>query len=73
MDIPLVDTLLFVGSTESLVVFTQQIGRSLRKVLGKDKCVIIDLIRNYRYTDTKLQVFGTNISQLGTEIVPQVP
>src|SRR5690625_1015716 len=46
VDIPSVDTLLFVRPTESLVVFTQQIGRGLRQYAGKEKCVIIDLIGN---------------------------
>lgn len=73
VDIPSVDTLLFVRPTESLVVFTQQIGRGLRKYLGKDECVIIDLIGNYRHADTKLQVFGEGISQAPAEITPRVP
>src|SRR5699024_9635834 len=46
VDIPSVDTLLFARPTESLVVFTQQIGRGLRKYAGKNNCVIIDLIGN---------------------------
>src|SRR5699024_11176540 len=58
VDIPAVDTLLFARPTESLVVFTQQIGRGLRLADGKDHCVIIDLIGNYRHADTKLQVFS---------------
>ncbi|MEC5425306.1 DEAD/DEAH box helicase family protein [Virgibacillus sp. C22-A2] len=58
VDIPSVDTLLFARPTESLVVFTQQIGRGLRKYAGKNNCVIIDLIGNYRNADTKLQVFN---------------
>lgn len=73
VDIPSVDTLLFVRPTESLVVFTQQIGRGLRKLSGKEACVIIDLIGNYRHADTKLQVFGEGISQTATEIIPRVP
>ncbi|MFD2043086.1 DEAD/DEAH box helicase family protein [Ornithinibacillus salinisoli] len=60
VDIPSVDTLLFTRPTESLVVFTQQIGRGLRKFAGKDNCVIIDLIGNYRNADTKLQVLDKN-------------
>ncbi|WP_326480887.1 DEAD/DEAH box helicase family protein [Virgibacillus halodenitrificans] len=59
VDIPSVDTLLFARPTESLVVFTQQIGRGLRTFAGKNSCVIIDLIGNYRYADTKLSVFDT--------------
>lgn len=59
VDIPAVDTLLFVRPTESLTVFTQQIGRGLRLHEGKDFCVIIDLIGNYRNADVKLSVFST--------------
>ena len=57
VDIPTVDTLLFVRPTESIAVFTQQIGRGLRLAEGKSHCVIIDLIGNYRNADTKLTVF----------------
>ncbi|WP_366290595.1 DEAD/DEAH box helicase family protein [Paenibacillus sp. AN1007] len=55
-DIPSVDTLLFVRPTESLTVFTQQIGRGLRLAEGKSHCVIIDLIGNYRNADVKLSL-----------------
>ncbi|MER2192202.1 MAG: DEAD/DEAH box helicase family protein [Solibacillus sp.] len=57
VDIPTVDTLLFVRPTESLAIFTQQIGRGLRLANGKEKCVIIDCIGNYRNADRKLRVF----------------
>lgn len=74
VDIPSVDTLLFTRPTESMVVFTQQIGRGLRKHEDKEKCVIIDLIGNYRSADTKLQVFQQpEIEMKRTEIVPAVP
>ena len=55
-----VDTLLFVRPTESLTVFTQQVGRGLRLHPDKEACVIIDLIGNYRNADIKLSVFDTN-------------
>jgi len=58
VDIPRVDTLLFVRPTESLAVFTQQIGRGLRIAEDKDDCVIIDLIGNYRNADMKWGVFN---------------
>ncbi|ARK25148.1 DNA helicase [Sporosarcina sp. P37] len=58
VDIPNVDTLLFVRPTESLTVFTQQIGRGLRIAPGKSHCVIIDLIGNYRNARKKFQVFN---------------
>lgn len=59
VDIPKVDTLLFIRPTESLTVYTQQIGRGLRLADEKDHCVIIDFIGNYRNADLKLSVFNT--------------
>jgi superfamily II DNA or RNA helicase/HKD family nuclease len=63
VDIPVVDTLLFVRPTESLTVFTQQIGRGLRLHPGKDNCVIVDLIGNYRNADVKLGLFDMRPSE----------
>jgi superfamily II DNA or RNA helicase/HKD family nuclease len=63
VDIPSVDTLLFVRPTESLTVFTQQLGRGLRLSEGKSHCVIIDLIGNYRNADIKLGLFRANTEQ----------
>ncbi|CEG27131.1 DEAD/DEAH box helicase family protein [Bacillus sp. B-jedd] len=74
VDIPPVDTLLFVRPTESLTVFTQQIGRGLRVYNGKDYCVIIDLIGNYRNADIKLSVFETEDSKTkGNKMIPSLP
>jgi superfamily II DNA or RNA helicase/HKD family nuclease len=74
VDIPAVDTLLFVRPTESLTVFTQQIGRGLRLHPGKEACVIVDLIGNYRNADIKLSLFDTNPSEGKTRnIQPTLP
>ncbi|OCA81263.1 DEAD/DEAH box helicase family protein [Pseudobacillus wudalianchiensis] len=76
VDIPSVDTLLFVRPTQSLTVFTQQIGRGLRIAEGKPHCVIIDLIGNYRNADIKLQVFDTREKEKDGKrqtVVPAVP
>jgi superfamily II DNA or RNA helicase/HKD family nuclease len=74
VDIPTVDTLLFVRPTESLTVFTQQVGRGLRLYEGKDYCVIIDLIGNYRNADVKLTLFDTERSGNGKgKTKPVVP
>ncbi|MCT2534774.1 DEAD/DEAH box helicase family protein [Aquibacillus koreensis] len=76
VDIPPVDTLLFVRPTESLTVFTQQVGRGLRLFEGKDQCNIIDLIGNYRNADIKLSLFDTERNQekgKKREVVPVVP
>ncbi len=73
IDIPSVDTLLFARPTESLVIFTQQIGRGLRTFSGKDHCVIIDLIGNYRYAETKLKVFNQDRENRDKNIVQTNP
>ncbi|WMJ18740.1 DEAD/DEAH box helicase family protein [Geobacillus kaustophilus] len=77
VDIPSVDTLLFVRPTESLTVFTQQVGRGLRLYKGKDYCVIIDLIGNYRNADVKLRLFDTQRGETKKKarepVMPTVP
>ncbi|GLH62195.1 DEAD/DEAH box helicase family protein [Parageobacillus sp. G301] len=76
VDIPSVDTLLFVRPTESLTVFTQQVGRGLRLYEGKDYCVIIDLIGNYRNADVKLALFDTERGEgkkKKATMIPTVP
>lgn len=60
IDIPTIDTLLFARPTESLSIFTQQIGRGLRISADKSHCVIIDFIGNYRNAEKKLSVFTTD-------------
>ncbi|MFC0189447.1 DEAD/DEAH box helicase family protein [Fictibacillus aquaticus] len=75
VDIPSVDTLLFVRPTESLSVFTQQVGRGLRLHEDKNYCNIIDLIGNYRNADIKMQLFNTQPSgekRPGT-VIPTAP
>jgi Helicase conserved C-terminal domain len=75
VDIPSIDTLLFVRPTESLTVFTQQVGRGLRLHNAKSHCVIIDLIGNYRNADVKMQLFNTEPPQEKDrrDVIPSVP
>ncbi|WP_216830318.1 DEAD/DEAH box helicase family protein [Alkalihalobacterium elongatum] len=75
-DIPSLDTLLFVRPTESLTVFTQQVGRGLRLFKGKEYCTIIDLIGNYRNAENKLRLLDTRQGDERSKApssVPQVP
>jgi superfamily II DNA or RNA helicase/HKD family nuclease len=44
VDIPEVDTLLFLRPTESALVFLQQLGRGLRRSDGKDCVTVLDFI-----------------------------
>ncbi|SFF80505.1 DUF3427 domain-containing protein [Neptunomonas qingdaonensis] len=48
VDIPEVDTLLFLRPTESLTIFLQQLGRGLRIADGKECCTILDFVGNSR-------------------------
>ena len=48
VDIPEVDTLLFLRPTESLTIFLQQIGRGLRLSEGKECCTVLDFVGNSR-------------------------
>ena len=47
VDIPSVDMVMFLRPTESPVVFTQQLGRGLRKIKGKEYLKVLDFIGNY--------------------------
>jgi len=48
VDIPGIDTVLFLRPTESFVVFLQQLGRGLRKETGKEHLTVLDFIGNYK-------------------------
>lgn len=47
IDIPSVNQVVMLRQTLSSIVFTQQLGRGLRKATGKDHLVVIDFIGNY--------------------------
>ncbi|MDJ0339334.1 DEAD/DEAH box helicase [Cryobacterium sp. PH31-O1] len=47
IDIPSVNQVVMLRQTLSSIVFTQQLGRGLRKSAGKDHLVVIDFIGNY--------------------------
>jgi len=47
-DLPFVECLLFLRPTESKRIFYQQLGRGLRRFVGKSHCLVIDFIGNFR-------------------------
>src|SRR5699024_6798612 len=55
VDIPDVNTILFLRPTESLTVFLQQLGRGLRLIDGKECLTVLDFIgqahKNYSFED----------------------
>ena len=48
VDIPEVDTVLFLRPTESLTIFIQQFGRGLRLADGKESLTVLDFVGNAR-------------------------
>lgn len=47
IDIPSVNQIVMLRRTQSSIIFTQQLGRGLRKASGKDHLRVIDFIGNY--------------------------
>lgn len=48
VDIPALDTVMFLRPTESFIIFLQQLGRGLRKFEGKDFLTVLDFLGNYK-------------------------
>jgi superfamily II DNA or RNA helicase len=48
IDIPEIDTVLFLRPTESLTIFLQQLGRGLRLAEGKECLTVLDFVGNSR-------------------------
>ncbi len=48
VDIPSVDTLLFLRPTQSALVFQQQLGRGLRLADNKSSCLVLDFVGRHR-------------------------
>ncbi|HUH53245.1 MAG TPA: DUF3427 domain-containing protein, partial [Microbacteriaceae bacterium] len=47
VDIPAVNQVVMMRQTKSSIIFTQQLGRGLRKAAGKEHLIVIDFIGNY--------------------------
>ena len=47
VDVPEINQIIMLRPTESPIVFVQQLGRGLRKAIGKEYVVILDFIGNY--------------------------
>ena len=77
VDIPEVDTILFLRPTESLTVFIQQLGRGLRKAEGKTHVNILDFVGNCRaefnYTDRMRVMLGRTSMSVSEEMERDCP
>ena len=77
VDIPDIDTVLFLRPTESLTVFIQQLGRGLRLSEGKDALTVLDFIgqahKNYDFSFKLRALMGKTNRKISEEILDEFP
>jgi hypothetical protein len=77
VDLPSVDTLLFLRPTESALVFMQQLGRGLRRFDGKDCVTVLDFIgqphRRFRFDLRYRAVTGGSRNEVEEQIEQGFP
>jgi superfamily II DNA or RNA helicase len=77
VDIPEIDTVLFLRPTESLTVFLQQLGRGLRLAEGKDCLTVLDFVGNsrpeYDFESKFRALIGKTTSSVQKEIEDDFP
>ena len=72
VDIPEIDTVLFLRPTESLTIFLQQLGRGLRLSDGKDCLTVLDFVGNAHAEYDFSQKFRALIGKSHTSIIDEV-
>jgi hypothetical protein len=77
VDLPEVDTLLFLRPTESALVFLQQLGRGLRRFEGKDCVTVLDFIgqahQRFRFDLRYRAVTGATRTEVEKQIAQGFP
>jgi superfamily II DNA or RNA helicase/HKD family nuclease len=77
VDIPDIDTVVFLRPTESLTVFLQQLGRGLRHAPGKDCLTVIDLVgqmhQRYRIDRKFAALLPTRRFRIDREVAADFP
>lgn len=77
VDIPEIDTVLFLRPTESLTVFMQQLGRGLRLSEGKDVLTVLDYVgqanKNYDFSFKLRALIGKSKGSIEKEIQNEFP
>lgn len=72
LDIPVLDTVLFLRPTESLTIFLQQLGRGLRYCPGKDVLTVLDFVshshRDYDFSHKFTAMLGPSKGSLPAEL-----
>lgn len=72
LDIPEIDTVLFLRPTESLTIFLQQLGRGLRLAEGKECLTVLDFVGNSRPEYNFEQKFRAIVGKTNTPIDKEI-
>jgi superfamily II DNA or RNA helicase len=72
VDIPEIDTVLFLRPTESLTIFLQQLGRGLRLAEGKECLTVLDFVGNARPEYNFENKFRALIGKTSTSVKKEV-
>lgn len=72
VDIPNIDTVLFLRPTESLTIFLQQLGRGLRLAEDKDCLTVLDFVGNARPEYDFEHKFRALIGKTHTSIITEI-
>jgi superfamily II DNA or RNA helicase len=72
VDIPEIDTVLFLRPTESLTIFLQQLGRGLRLSSNKDCLTVLDFVGNARPEYDFENKFRSLIGKTHTSILKEI-
>jgi superfamily II DNA or RNA helicase/HKD family nuclease len=77
VDVPVVDTLLLLRPTDSATLFLQQLGRGLRRAVGKDVCTVLDFVglhrREYRLDRRYRALLGGTRRDLESQVQQRFP
>ena len=73
VDLPYLDTILFLRPTESLIVFLQQLGRGLRLDDDKEGLTVLDFVgqahKNFSYEGRYRALVGASSSSIEQEVI----
>ena len=72
IDLPEIDTVLFLRPTESLTIFLQQLGRGLRLSEKKDYLTVLDFVGNARAEYDFIHKFRALVGKTHTSIVKEI-
>jgi hypothetical protein len=77
VDVPAVDTILMLRPTDSPTLFLQQLGRGLRRHIGKSACTVLDFVghhrREFRFDRRLRALLGGSRSEVSEQVKQGFP